>query len=126
MKTVYDLMREVACKLAGKPVRLRFHHNEGAYGICRADSSGITTIDIEPELQFSSEHEFLEVFLHEISHAKNHKYIPMELEVSDRIEVKKDKAYNMREAQADSESEAWLKYAEQNRNKEEPYFQLMF
>jgi len=122
MKTVYDLMSEVACKLAGKPVRVRFEHNKGCYGLCRADSSGLLIIDLEPELQFYEE-KFLRVFLHEISHAKNHKFIPMELEVSDRIEVVRDKVYNLREAQADKQAEKWLQFAEKNRDKTKPYFE---
>jgi len=122
MRTVYDLMSKVACKLARKPIKVRFKHNEGFKGVCRTDSSGIITIDLEPELQFTNEHEFLRVFLHEISHAKNHKFIPMQLEVSDRIEVFQDKVYNLREAQADNEAENWLKYAEANRDIAQPYF----
>jgi len=122
LRTVYELMVEVACKLSRKQVRLRFQHNEGFKGLCRTDSSGKTIIDLEPELQ-QYQKEFLRVFLHEISHAKNHKFIPMELEVSDRIEVVRDKVYNLREAQADTEAETWLKYAEQNRDIMQPYFE---
>jgi len=123
LRTVYDLMSKVACKLSGKPVRVRFKHNEGFKGVCRTDTSGIVTIDLEPELQFINEHEFLRVFLHEISHAKNHKFIAMQLEVSDRIEEVQDKAYNLREAQADTEAETWLQYAEANRDIVQPYFE---
>jgi len=122
IRTVFDLMQKVACKLAQKPVRLRFQHNEGFKGLCRTDNKGIVTIDIEPELQ-PYEGKLLKVLLHEVSHAKNHKFIPMELEVSDRIEVVRDKVYNLREAQADTEAETWMKYAEQNRDIMQPYFE---
>ena len=123
MKTVYDLMSKVAVQLAGKPVKVRFQHNAGYKGLCRTDSSGLNVIDLEPELQFQNEQEFLRVFLHEISHAKNHKFIPMELEVSDKVEVIEDKVYNLREFQADTEAQAWLRYAEKNRNNNLPYFE---
>jgi hypothetical protein len=122
VKTVYDLMSEVACHLARKPVRVRFEHNKGYSGLCRTDSSGITTIDIEPSLQWFEE-EFLRVFLHEVSHAKNHSFIPMELEVSDRIEPVQGSAYKLKEFQADTEAQAWLRFAEQNRDKTEQYFE---
>ena len=123
MRTVYELMVAVAEHLAEKPVKLRFQHNKGFKGLCRADISGMLVIDLEPELQFTDIKEFLRVFLHEISHAKNHKFIPMELEVSSNIEVVEDNIYNRREAEADTEAQQWLNHAEQNRNKNLDYFE---
>lgn len=123
MRTVIDLMQSVSCKLAKKPVKLRFKHNKGYSGLCRTDNTGLAVIDLEPELQFRNEKELLRVFLHECSHAKNHKFIPMELEVSDKIEQVADKVYSLREIEADSEAEKWLKYAEQNRDIQQPYFE---
>lgn len=122
MKTVFDLMVEVAVHLARKPVRLRFKHNKGYSGLCRTDSSGVPVIDLEPALQVYEE-EFLRVFLHEVSHAKNHNFTPMELEVSDRIEPVQTAGYKLKEFQADTEAEAWLRFAEQNRDKTEHYFE---
>jgi len=122
MKTVYDLMSEVACKLSGKPVRVRFEHNKGCYGLCRADSSGLLIIDLEPELQFYEE-KFLRVFLHEISHAKIDNFIPLELEVSNRIEVEKTPVIQFQENRADKQAEKWLQFAEKNRDKTKPYFE---
>jgi len=122
MKTVYDLMCKVACKLTGKPVRIRFEHNVGCYGLCRADSSGLLTIDLEPELQCYEE-KFLRVFLHEVSHARTDNFIPLRFEVSDRIELKKDLVTQFQENRADKQAEQWLQYAEKNREKTEPYFE---
>jgi len=122
VNTVYELMLETAKKLSRKNLVLRFQHNEGFKGLCRTDNNGYVVIDMEPELQ-RYEQEFLRVFLHEISHAKNHKFIPMELEASDKIPILEDKVYNLREIQADTEAEDWLKYAEKNRNSELPYFE---
>jgi len=122
-KTVYDLMCEVACHLAQKQLQLRFQHNEGFKGLCRTDNSGLTVIDMDPDLQFWDEKEFLRVFLHEVSHALNHKFIPLDLQVSSKLEVIEDKVYNKREAQADKQASTWLKYAEQNRKAELPYFE---
>jgi len=123
VRTVYDLMVQTAFKLAGKPVRVRFQHNEGLKGVCRKDNSGITVIDIEPELQFFSEQEFLRVFLHECSHALNDNFIPMELEVSDRIPVAETIIYNLKETRADKQAKEWLQFAEENRNLQLPYFE---
>jgi hypothetical protein len=122
MRTVYDLMVEVAFHLAKKPVRLRFKHNKGFKGLCRADSSGVPVIDLEPALQ-DYEQEFLRVFLHEVSHAKNHNFKPMELEVSDKVNQVQDKLYNLREVQADTEAEAWFRFAEKNRDTSFNYFE---
>jgi len=122
MRTVYDLMSEVAVHLAQKPVRVRFKHNKGFKGLCRADSSGVPVIDLEPSLQWFEE-EFLRVFLHEVSHAKNHSFVPMELEVSDRIEPVQTAGYKLKEFQADTEAQAWLRFAQKNRDKTEPYFE---
>jgi hypothetical protein len=122
MKTVYELMAEVACKLSGKPVKLRFQHNEGCYGLCRADSSGLLTIDLEPELQFYEE-KFLHVFLHEISHAKFDSFIPLEFEVSDRMPVSNNTGYKLKEIRAEKQASTWLKYAEKNRDIQQPYFE---
>jgi hypothetical protein len=123
MRTVFELMQATACKLARKVVCLRLNHNEGYKGLCRTDSSGRVTIDMEPELQFQNKKEFLRVFLHEISHAKNHKFTPLDFEVSDKMEVVEDKVYNLREEQADTEASTWLKYAEENREIIQPYFE---
>ena len=123
MRTVFELMWEVANKLAKKPVRIRFQHNEGFAGLCRADNLGRVTIDIEPTLQFYDNEELLRVLLHEISHAKYDKFIPMKLEVSDRIPVSRTTAYNLKEIRADTQAEAWLKYAEKNRDKNLEYFE---
>jgi len=115
-------MSKVASHLAGKPVKVRFQHNEGFYGLCRADSSGVPVIDLEPQLQFYEE-KFLRVFLHEVSHSKTDTFIPMELEVSDRVEQVQNKVYNTREAQADKQAETWLKFAETNRSNEFNYLE---
>lgn len=123
MRTVFELMVEVACKLAQKPVRLRFQHNEGFKGLCRTDNKGLTTIDIEPEHFSWSERELLRIFLHEVSHAKHDKFIPVELEVSDRIPVSMTSSYNLKETRADKQASTWLKYAEENRDMKQPYFE---
>jgi len=115
-------MVEVAEHLARKPVRVRFKHNKGLYGCCRKDSSGLLTIDLEPSLQWNEE-KFLRVFLHEVLHAKEHNFIPMELRVSDRIEPVVNIGTQLREAQADNRAETWLRFAEKNRDKSEPYFE---
>jgi len=120
LKTVYDLMSKVAQNLAEKPVKVRLQHNEGYEGLCRKDSSGLLTIDIEPQL---SDKRMLFVFLHEVSHAKKDNILPMELEVSDKIEDTKTRLYNIKEAEADKQAEAWLRYAEANRNQEHDYFE---
>jgi len=123
LRTVFDLMQKVSSKLAHKPVRVRFQHNEGFKGLCRTDSSGIVTIDLEPELQFYDTKEFLRVFLHEIAHAKNDNFKPIKLEVSDRIPVSRSTAYNQKETRADKQAETWLKYAEENRENNLEYFE---
>jgi hypothetical protein len=116
-------MLETAKKLSRKNLVLRFQHNEGFKGLCRTDSSGTVIIDLEPELQFQNEEEFLRVFLHEISHAKTDTFIPMKLEVSDRIPVSRNAGYELRENRADKQASTWLKYAEEHRDTAEPYFE---
>jgi len=111
----------IACKLAEKPVKLRLKSNSGVYGLCRADSSGLVTIDIEPELQ-SNERKFLEIFLHEVAHAKLHSFVPMELELSDRIPLTKDTEFEHRETTAEVQAQEWLQYAETHRNNNLDYF----
>jgi hypothetical protein len=114
MKHLENTLTFIAFKLAEKPVKLRFKHNSGVYGLCRADSSGLVTIDIEPELQ-NYEKKFLEIFLHEVAHAKNDKFIPMELELSDSIPLTKDTDFEHRETTAEKQAEEWLQYAETHR-----------
>jgi hypothetical protein len=121
VRTEFELMVEVAEHLARKPVRLRFKHNKGYKGLCRADSSGVPVIDLEPSLQWNEE-EFLRVFLHEVSHALNHSFIPMELEVSDKVQPVQGAGYILKEFQADTEAEAWLRFAEKNRDREKYYY----
>lgn len=122
MKTVYDLMSKVAVHLAKEPVRVRFKHNKGYLGLCRTDSSGTKVIDLEPSLQ-EFEEEFLKLFLHEVSHAKNHAFVPMELEVSDRIEPVQGAGYKLKEFQADTEAQEWFSFAEKNRDRSYNYFE---
>lgn len=121
MRTVFELMHVVAEKLAGKPVKFRFKHNKGFYGLCRLDSSGLTVIDLEPALQFN-EFQLVKYFLHETAHAKLDTFIPLSLEVSDKIPVDtKTSEYHSSEQKADIQAEAWLQYAEENRDKSKDY-----
>ena len=115
MRKHYELIAEVACKLAGKVVQVRFKHNKGFYGLCRADSSGMVTIDIEPELQLHSE-KFLEIFLHEVAHAKFEKFQPLSFEISDSIPVQKNEQFHIQETRAELQAEVWKWYAEEHRD----------
>jgi hypothetical protein len=101
---------------------VRFKHNEGFAGLCRADSSGMTTIDIEPELQ-NYEKKFLEIFLHEVAHAKYDNFQPMSFHVSDRIPVERTPQFNFMELRAELQALVWLQYAENNRNNNLSYLE---
>lgn len=114
-------MSFVSWILSGKRVKLRFKHNKGLYGLCRADTSGKIIIDLEPELQNDSR-KLLEIFLHETAHAKFEEFLPMELEVSDKIPVERNSYYEEMETRAERQAEIWLKYAEENRLKNLSYF----
>ena len=123
MRTIFDLMHEVAKKLAGKPVQFRFKHKKGFYGLCRLDSSGLTVIDLEPALQFN-EVELLEIFLHETAHALLDTFIPLSLEFSDKAIIDtKSSEYHSSELRADTQAEAWLQYAEENRDRSFSYLE---
>jgi len=114
MRTLYDLMVHVAQHLSGKKnltIRLRKPH--GTQGTCRKDSSGVLTIDIEPELE---EKRFMYVFLHEVAHARFERFKAMELEVSELVEVELTPKREFQEVRADKVAKAWLQYAEQNRD----------
>jgi len=115
LKEHYELIAEVACKLAQKPVQVRFKHNKGFYGLCRADSSGLITIDIEPELK-SRSRKFLEIFLHEVAHAKFDSFQPMSFQASDTIPVQQGSQFDFQEFRAELQAEIWKWYAEKNRN----------
>lgn len=115
MKEYYELIAEVACKLAKKTVQVRFIHNKGFYGLCRADSSGMVTVDIEPELQ-NYEKKFLEIFLHEIAHARFDNFQPMSFEISDSIPVQETPQFNFQELRAETQAKVWLWYAETHRD----------
>ena len=121
MKEYYSLIAEVTCKLAKKPVQVRFKHNKGCTGLCRADSSGLVTIDIEPELQSYSK-ELLEILLHEIAHAKYDNFQPMSFEVSDSIPFEENYYSMFIECRAETQAEAWLWYAETYRDNNLDYF----
>lgn len=122
MKTAYELIAQVACKLARKPVQVRFKHNSGLNGLCRADSSGMVTIDIEPELKSNSE-KLLEVLLHETAHAKHDNFIPLSFQVSDTAPLETTWRASFRELRAELQAEVWLLYAEKNRNNNLEYFE---
>lgn len=126
MKQHYELIAEVVCKLARKPVQVRIIHNEGFYGVCRADSSGMVTIDIEPEL-IRNEKKFLEILLHETAHARFDNFIPVSFEVSDRIPaehyIQAGNKKSDREHRAEQQAKVWLWYAELNRNSNLDYFE---
>jgi len=114
MKTAYELIAQVVCKLARKPVQVRFKHNKGLFGLCRADSSGLVTIDIEPELQNYSRN-FLEILLHETAHAKYENFLPMSFEASDSIPVQEGLQFDFSEFRAELQGAVWLWYAEKHR-----------
>jgi len=115
MRKHYELIAEVACKLAKKTVQVRFKHNKGLFGLCRADSSGMVTVDIEPELQ-NHEKKFLEIFLHEIAHARFDNFQPMSFEISDSIPVQETSQFNFQENRAETQAKVWLWYAETHRD----------
>jgi len=123
LRTVYDLMHATARKLSGKRLQLRFEHNPGYKAVCRTDETGIMIIDLDPDLSYQGNQEYLRIYLHEISHAKNHKFKPMPIEQSNRIEPIIDKVYNRQETQADREAYKWQQYAEQNRDANQSYIE---
>lgn len=122
MKKHYELIAEAACKLAEKPVQVRFKHNSGLNGLCRADSSGMVTVDIEPELQ-NHEEKFLEIFLHEIAHAKHDNFQPMSFEISDKAPLENNWYASFRELRAEVQALSWLWKANKNRDNNLDYIE---
>jgi len=126
LEKYYELIAEVVCKLAEKTVQLRIVHNSGFQGLCRADSSGMVTIDIEPELE-NHEKEFLEVLLHETAHAKFDNFVPASFEVTDKIPseyyAQASNRESFRERRAETQAKVWLWYAETHRDNNLDYIE---
>jgi hypothetical protein len=113
MKTVFDLMTHVACKLSGKNVRVRLKvpATVGCAGECHADESGRVVIDIKPGLDDET---MLFVFAHECAHAKLHTFKPSNLHSQmsgTAVPNENDLGNQVREMTADELANWWVKYA---------------
>jgi len=121
MKTVYDLMCEVADHLSGKKIRVRMVRPSDTDGLAWCDELGRSTIDISPDL---SDTGMLYVFLHEIAHIRHHTFRPVTEKVMMRTPLSTHKAsYHAREDQADSQAKVWLDYGKRHRDHDLPYFE---
>jgi hypothetical protein len=103
MKTVCDLMAEVAIHLSGKADRVRVTKPEAFDGLCWRDEAERLTIDVSPDL---SDKDMMYVFLHDLSHAKHHSYKPVTEAVMDSLPGAP--SYQSRESQADKQAYTWL------------------
>ena len=127
MRTIYDLMVGVARKLSKKAVivRIRKPATKGADGECHADQSGNVIIDVSPDF---SDPTMLYIFLHEVAHAKNDRFLRSnvwelsEQSVSDDPGIR-TAGYDLKEGRAEKVAREWIAYAEKNANPEFDYFE---
>jgi len=118
VKTVYDLMCEVARHLTGKAVRVRITRPDDAYGLAWCDELGRSTIDISPDL---TDDQMIYVFLHELGHIRHQKFTPVAEDVMARSSLPLAKAsYQAREGQADRQAKDWLEYGKRYRDRSLP------
>ncbi len=119
-KTYIDLMRAVGQHLSGKKliIRDRIPGTEGRLGEIHKDLEGTLIIDISPNIP--TDQKRLDVFLHEVAHAKHHNYLR-----SDYYKVKPgtvrheslDHVERSKEGTAEKSAKEWREYALSNADK---------
>jgi len=121
MRTVYDLMCDVADHLSGKLVRVRMVKPSDADGLAWCDDLGRLTIDIRPDLPDDL---MSYVLLHEVAHLYHHNFRPSTEKVMSETPLSTHKAsYQAREDQADIQAKTWLDYGKRHRDCDLPYFE---
>ena len=113
MRTVYDLMCDVARHLTGKVVRVRMVRPDDADGMAWCDELGRLTIDISPDL---SDETMLYVFLHELGHIRHQKFIPSSEAVVRSSPILTTASQKVREDQADTQAKVWIEYGRRHRD----------
>lgn len=113
-KTYIDLMCAVGQHLAGKKliVRDRIPGTEGRLGEIHRDLEGTLIIDISPNI--STDKKRLDVFLHEVAHAKHHRYLKTNYHKTKPGTVKReslDYGDQLREVTAEESAKEWRDYA---------------
>lgn len=113
-ETFINLMQAVGQHLSGKAViiRDRIPGTEGLLGEIHKDLEGNLIIDISPEIPTDDKR--LDVFLHEVAHAKHHRYLRSDLFKARPGSVKaeaRDRVEWMKEGDAEKSAKEWRKYA---------------
>jgi len=121
MRTVYDLMCEVADHLAGKKVRVRMVRPKSSDGLAWCDDLGRLTIDVRPDLPDDLQ---MHVFLHELAHIRHHNFTPVtEKYVTSTPLETHDAVYQAREDDAEDQYKTWLEYGQRYRDYNLPEFE---
>jgi hypothetical protein len=111
-----SLMSKVAEHFAGAPVKVHLTELEGCNGLSRRNKQGFLTIELQ---QNRTQRETLKTFLHEVGHCKLHNLVSETAQVSGSPDKKQAEVYSaIREAQAEAVAYSLLRFAEQNRDKE--------
>jgi len=113
------IMRLVGERLSGKRliVRERIPGTVGLLGEIHRDLNGVLTIDISPEIKTGEKR--LDVFLHEVGHAKCHTYQRSNHSQADPASEAKEQLDNWdrrREVTAENQAAAWKAYSRKHAN----------
>lgn len=108
------LMNVVGERLAGKPVKVRERApaTEGLLGEIHRDPAGQLIIDLNPKIP--SDGKRLDVYLHEIAHAKHHRYLRSDHYQAAPGSVKReplDYGDRFKETEAEKTAGIWREFA---------------
>lgn len=113
MKTLYDLMLDVARHLTGRDIELNFTNRKslGALGCARTDFSGKSVIDLATDAFPTCSGEDCYLFLHELAHISLHKFKHTD---TTRPPEPNPKINKPLETQADKLARTWERWAIQH------------
>jgi len=118
-KETLKLANAVGYFLTGKSVQVRERvpGTKGLLGEISRRDDGVLVIDLSPDIP--NDKKLLDVFLHELAHAKHHTYIPSNHAKVRPASVPKEPLDNWdkrREVTAEKQAADWKKYADKHAN----------
>ena len=112
MKTIHDLMADVAKHLAGEPVAILYKRPEDTRlkGHAQRSANGTAVINLNPAI--NGDDRELIIFLHEIAHIKLHRFTPSRIETRPTLPPpatgNRAIIFKQRENEADILAKTWL------------------
>lgn len=119
-ETYINLLQAVGQRLAGKAmiIRERIPGTQGLLGEIHRNLEGTLIIDISPDIPTDKKR--LDVFLHEVAHAKHHRYLRSDYYKAKPGTVKHEKLNRVelsKEDTAEKSAKEWRDYALSNADK---------